>query len=250
MILDVQGVRFGYRSVDVLNDICFQVNSREVLTILGPNGVGKTTLLKCINRILNPQVGTIMIEKQNCCNLSGNELAKRIGYIPQRMEINKIKVYDALLLGRKPYINWDINKKDRDIVNEIIYSLNLGDIALRDLDEISGGELQKVQIGRALVQEPRLLLMDEPTSMLDIKNQHSIMSLVVKEVMERGISMVMTLHDINFALRYSHKFVMMGEGRIMYAGGSTEVSTESIENVYGIKVDVIKHKDFKIVVPV
>ncbi len=249
MILDVQGVKFGYRSANILDNICFQVARKEIVTILGPNGVGKTTLLKCINRILSPRGGTVMIDKEDTRNLSRNELAKRLGYIPQRVEVSKMKVYDALLLGRKPYISWDISKKDTLIVDEVISSLDLTNIALRDLDEISGGEMQKVQIARALVQEPKLLLMDEPTSMLDLKNQHAIMNLVLKEAMKRGISLVMTLHDINFALRYSQKFVMMREGRIMYAGNSNIVNIDTIEDIYGIKVDIIQHNGFKIVVP-
>jgi iron complex transport system ATP-binding protein len=249
MILEVDGVRFAYRSDDVLKDVCFKVERREVFTILGPNGVGKTTLLKCINRIISPKVGTIMVDGVDCSDLDRNNLARRIGYVPQRAEVTKIKVYDAVLLGRKPYITWDLSQRDRGITDEVIFSIGLIDIALRDIDEISGGELQKVQIARALVQEPKLLLLDEPTSMLDIKNQHCIMRTIVNAVKERGLSAVMTLHDINLALRYSDKFILMEKGTIKTAGGPEMINPDSIREVYDIEVDVIAHNGYRMVVP-
>lgn len=169
MMLEISNLKFSYKNKEIFNQIDFNLESNEILSILGPNGVGKTTLLKCINRILRPQGGSILVENQDIMNIKRIEIAKKLGYVPQRNETVRITVFDAILLGRKPHIKWDVSNKDISLVNSAMKKLNMEDLSLRYLDELSGGELQKVGIARAIVQEPKILLLDEPTSSLNLK---------------------------------------------------------------------------------
>jgi iron complex transport system ATP-binding protein len=162
VILDINDVSFTYRSSDVLHDVSFAVNPGEVVSILGPNGVGKTTLLRCINAILAPKTGDILVGDENILSLSRMEVARRIGYVAQQCEKARLTVFDAILLGRRPHMGWNISDTDLKIVDAAVRMLELEDLSLRYIDEMNGGELQKVSIARALVQEPRLLLLEEP----------------------------------------------------------------------------------------
>ncbi len=249
MILEVDGVAFDYRSRAVIRDIRFNVQPNEVLAILGPNGVGKTTLLKCMNAILKPRLGAILVEGEDVLKLDQMEIARRLGYVPQRSETGRLTAFDAILLGRRPHIRWNVSERDIRIVEAAIKRLNLGDLALRYIDEMSGGELQKVSVARALVQEPRVLLLDEPTSNLDLKNQIEILTIVREAVSGHDVSAVMTMHDLNLAIRYSDKFIFLKDGVIHAAGGEEVVTAEIIEAVYGVPVAVERFNGFQVVIP-
>ncbi|MBN1432424.1 MAG: ABC transporter ATP-binding protein [Methanomicrobiaceae archaeon] len=250
MILSINGIEFNYRSRDVLNDISFDVLPNEVLTILGPNGVGKTTLLKCINRIHHPRAGSILIEEEDIMKMDLLEVAKRVGYVPQNCEKGRLTAYDAILLGRRPHITWNTSDNDLKIVNAAIKRLQMDDLSMRYIDEMSGGELQKVSVARALVQEPKLMLLDEPTSSLDLKNQQEILRIIREVVKVHSVSAVMTMHDINTALRFSDKFVLLKEGKIYAAGGHEVITPESIRDVYGVDVHVETFNNSPFVIPV
>ena len=224
MILTVEGIRFHYPGHPVLEDASFTVEKGEVLAILGTNGTGKTTLLKCVNRILRPAAGAVWIDEVPVTALSRNALAQRIGYVEQQRSGSRCTVFNAVLLGRKPYIRWDVAQKDLAIVSQALDTLGLADYALRFLDELSGGELQKVVIARALAQEPELLLMDEPTSSLDLKNQLEVLRLVRQITRDRGIAAVVAMHDLNLAMRFADRFLLLKDRRI-YAAGGPEVMT-------------------------
>ena len=250
MILDINGVEFNYKSREVLNDISFSVRPNEILTILGPNGVGKTTLLKCINRIHNPRAGSIMVEDQDIMKISLPEVAKKVGYVPQHCEKGRLTAYDAILLGRRPHIGWSTSEKDLKIVDAVVKRLKMEDLAMRYIDQMSGGELQKISIARSIVQEPRLLLLDEPTSSLDLKNQQDILKMVCEVVRGHKVSAVMTLHDINTALRFSDRFLMLKDNRVFAAGGSEIINPENIRAVYGVSVAVESVTGGSVVVPI
>ncbi|KDE55887.1 ABC transporter ATP-binding protein [Methanoculleus sp. MH98A] len=249
MILSVDGLAFDYRSTPALSDVRFALGRNEVLSILGPNGVGKTTLLKCINTILTPKNGAILIDGREVLALNRVEIAREIGYVPQRCETGRLTVFDAILLGRRPHIRWNISENDLKVVDAAIRRLNLEALSLRYIDEISGGELQKVSVARAFVQEPRLLLLDEPTSSLDLKNQLDILRIVREAVREQPVSAVMTMHDLNLALRYSDGFIFLKEGTIFAAGGSEVVTPAMLREVYGVHVIVERHKGIPVVIP-
>jgi len=248
-MLDVKNIEFSYDEGKVLEDVSFQAMDNEVISIMGPNGVGKTTLLKCLNGILRTRTGTVMVEQQDLLAMHTAEIAKRMGYVPQRGDVSRITVFDSVLLGRKPYIKWDITKKDIELANRMIEKLGLGPMALRYVNEISGGEYQKVQIARALVQEPKVLLLDEPTSNLDLSNQHRIMCAVSDIVKKNRLCAVLTMHDLNLSLRFSDRFIMMKDGKIYAAGGHEVITPENIEAVYDIPVVVESIKGRPMVVP-
>lgn len=228
MILEVESVSFSYSSRLVLRDIRFKVERGEILVILGPNGVGKTTLLKCMNAILNPDTGTVFVDGQSVLSLDSSEIARLIGYVAQYTERSRLTVFHAILMGRHPHVSWKVSKKDLTTVDAAVKLLGLGHLALRYIDQMSGGELQKVAIARALVQEPRLLLLDEPTSNLDLKNQVEILNLLRRIVREHGVSAVMTMHDLNKALRYADKYLFLKDGMIFGAGKVGDVTAEMV----------------------
>lgn len=250
MILRVQDVTFSYKSEKVLENITFEVNEGELVAVLGPNGVGKTTLLRCINAILKPQHGTVLIDNENLKHLHGMEVAKRIGYVAQHNEPVRLTAFDAILLGRKPHIRWNVSKKDMEIVDAAIKRLGLEHLMLRYIDEMSGGEFQKVCIARAIVQEPKVLLLDEPTASLDLKNQLEILDFIKHVVTGHRITGLMAVHDLNTAFRYSDRFLFMKSGKIFAYGNIEDVRPEMIEKVYEVKVSVEKYKGKLLVIPV
>ena len=249
MILNVQGIRFHYPGRPVLDEASFAVAKGEVLAILGTNGTGKTTLLKCLNRILTPVAGAVWIEEQPITALSRNALAQKMGYVEQQRSGSRATVFNTVLLGRKPYIRWDITQNDMTIAAQALERLGLADYALRYLDELSGGELQKVVIARALAQEPEILLMDEPTSSLDLKNQIEVVNLIRQISRERGIAAVVAMHDLNLALRFADRFILLKDKTIYAAGGSEVMTPETIEAVYAVPVAIAAHNGSRVVIP-
>ncbi len=248
-ILEVEGVRFSYGMREVLKGIDLSVERNEVVSILGPNGVGKTTLLRCICSMLVPSQGSVKVDGRELSGLSGRELAKLVGYVPQKADVSRTTVFDSILIGRRPHMGMTYSDRDMDITWDVLCSLGLKDKALDYVDEISGGEFQKVQIGRAIVQQPQLLVLDEPSNNLDISNQHITMRMIEREVRKRGLCTVMTMHDINLAAYYSDKFVFVKDGTIRAFGGQEIITPETIFDVYGIEADVITHVGHAVVIP-
>lgn len=236
MMLSVNELDFLYRNKSVLQEIGFSIEHGQVVAVLGPNGVGKTTLLKCLNRILFPRKGAIFLDEENLLDLGTNEIAQRVGYVPQRVETGRLTAFDAVLLGRLPHIGWDVTSRDLGIVDAIFQRLRMDALRLVYIDEMSGGELQKVAIARALVQEPKVLLLDEPTSSLDLKNQVDILATIREVVRDHGLAAVMTMHDLNQALRFADSFILLKNGRVFAQGTREIITPEVIEEVYGLPV--------------
>ena len=249
MIVATNNLHFAYNGVDILREINFQVRPGELLAILGPNGVGKTSLLKCLNTIHRPRSGTVLVEGRDVLRMRLNDVATCIGYVAQKSETSRLSVFDAVLMGRKPHIRWRTSARDLEIVEGALRHLHLDDKTLRFIDQLSGGELQKVCIARALVQEPRLLLLDEPTSALDLKNQIEIMRLLRRVVDEHQIGAVMTMHDLNKAMRYADSVLMLKDGQIHSHGKTSQVTAAMIEAVYGLPVAIHHINGYPLVVP-
>ncbi|MBN1195303.1 MAG: ABC transporter ATP-binding protein [Methanomicrobiaceae archaeon] len=249
MMLDVNGVVFRYQSRDVIRDIGFRVSQHEVLAILGPNGVGKTTLLKCMNGILRPKAGTVLVDTEDIMRLGQPEIAKKIGYVPQRCETGRLTAFDAVLLGRKPHITWNASDHDIRLVEAALRRFDMEALSLRYIDELSGGELQKVSIARAVVQEPRVMLLDEPTSSLDLRNQMEILRLIREVVRGHPVSAVMTMHDLNLALRFADTCIFLKNGTIYAAKSRDDVTPADIEEVYGVPVSIETFHGHPVVVP-
>ncbi len=249
MILSVSDLGFTYGENDVLDSVDFSLDGGELLAILGPNGVGKTTLLKCINAIHRPNAGMVMVEDRNVLAMTPNEIALGIGYVAQRNESAQLTVFDSVLMGRKPHIQWKVGDEDLKIVDSAIRRLHLDSLRLRYINQLSGGELQKVAIARALVQEPRLMLLDEPTSALDLKSQVDILTMLRRLVDQHHIAAIMTMHDLNTALRHADKVLFLKDGQIHSTGPTCDVTPAMIEDVYGLPVHVHTVQGLPMIVP-
>jgi len=250
MILKVNDLEFQYNSHKTLKNVSFSIQRGETTVILGPNGVGKTTLLKCLNSILTPQNGDILVKDKNIRAMDINQIAKEISYVAQKNETARITAFDAILLGRHPHIRYKTRPDDLKKVDAVIKRLDLSHLCLKYLDQMSGGELQKVSIARALVQQTDLLLLDEPTSSLDLKNQTDILGLIKHIVKGHNIAAVMTMHDLNTALRFSDQYLFLKDKTIYGAGKINEISAKMIEDVYGVSVEIVYHKGFPLVIPI
>ena len=249
MKLSVKDLSFSYGGRKVLDRISFDVEDNSIVSILGPNGVGKTTLLRCLCNLHRPQEGSILVDGTDVLTLSGRELAKHIGYVPQSTKPVRTTVFDTALIGRRPYMEWGVTKRDMEITEGVLDALGLTGLSMRYADEISGGEYQKVQIARAMVQEPEILILDEPTNNLDIANQHVTMHAILNAVSSRGMCTIMTMHDINLAVHYSDRFLFIKDGRVWAYGGPEIITEELVHDVYGIDSDVIIHKGMPFVIP-
>ena len=250
MFLEVNGIDFSYGNRQVLDGVSFAVKEKDLVSVLGPNGVGKTTLIKCINRVLTPDDGSVFIGGSDLHRMSKKDIAKNIGYVAQRSETSKTTVFDSVLLGRKPHFQWDVTDKDMRLAGRVIHLLGLDGLALKYVDEISGGEYQLVQIARVLVQQPKLILLDEPTSSLDLANQHMIMHLVRNIVKKNNMAAIMVIHDLNLAIRHSDKFVLMKDGMVYSVGGVEVITPENIKAVYNIEAYVESVRGVPVVIPI
>ena len=248
MMLSIAGVRFQYNGHPVLKDIHLELEPGQMLAVLGVNGAGKSTFLKCINRILRIKKGAIVLHGEDVLSMKGQEIARHIGYAPQRYGEEELAVFDAVLLGRKPYIKWKAEDRDFEIVENILQQMGLENMATRPVKSLSGGEMQKVILARALAQEPDILLLDEPTSNLDLKNQLEVMGLVHRAVKDRGLSAIVCLHDINLAFRYADRFLMLKDGMVHTQGPREAVTSEAIYQVYGVRVILAKVQGYPIVI--
>ena len=246
MRLKINDVEFSYGSVSILRDVCMELARSEMLGIVGPNGVGKSTLIRCIDRILKPDKGNILLDEQEIKEMSMREVAKKMGYVPQNAsQTFPATVFDSVLLGRRPHIGWRSSEKDEEKVLEILKLLGIEEFAMRDFNEISGGQQQKEMIARALAQEADVLIFDEPTSNLDIRHQLEVMEIIKNLVQKKGISAIMAVHDLNLASRYADRVIMMNGGSIYSAGKPASVlSPKNIAFVYGVEV-AVKSEDGK-----
>lgn len=245
MRLQIKNLGFSYGSTEILRGINMWLNPSEVLGIVGPNGTGKSTLLRCIDRILIPE-GEVLLDGQEISGMSRVELAKRIGYVPQSMTgIFPATVFDMVLLGRRPHLSWRSSEEDIDKVLEMLDLMDIKDLAMRNFNETSGGQQQKVLIARALAQDVDILLLDEPTSNLDIKHQLEVMEILTELSRTKGISVMMAIHDLNLASRYSDRIIMLNGGGIQDEGDPASVLTaENIRSVYDVDV-VVRNEDGK-----
>jgi len=250
--LKVKDMEFNYASVPVLKKICIELAASEMLSVVGPNGAGKSTLLRCIDRILSPQKGCILLDGQDIKKMSRMELAQKMGYIPQSTtQVFPATVFDIVLLGRRPHVGWRSSEEDTEKVLETLQMLNIEDLSMRDINELSGGQQQKVFIACALTQEPDVLLLDEPTSNLDIRHQLEVMDIIKNIVIEKQISAMMAIHDLNLAARYADRIIMMNSGKIFSAGDPVSVLTpENIKHVYGVESEVIDKRGRPHIVPI
>jgi iron complex transport system ATP-binding protein len=244
VILTVNNVVFKYSSTTILNDVSVELNRSEILGIIGPNGAGKSTLIRCINRILFPESGGICIGGTDIEKMDQMDIARYIGYVPQN-STNPFPatVFDTILMGRRPHSGWRSSKSDVKKALDILDLVGITDLAMRDFTELSGGQQQKVVLARALAQDSHILLLDEPTSNLDIRQQLETMEIVHSLVKTKNISAIMAIHDLNLAARYADRILMLKGGLVFQVGEPFSVLTpESIREVYGVD-SVVREED-------
>lgn len=241
MSLIVDNVSFSYnKEREILSDISFELNNGESIFLLGPNGTGKTTLLKCINHILTPSSGKITINGENIANMTPAMVAKKIGYVPQyNNNVFSMNVIDTIMLGRISFAGRRIRTEDKDIVFDLIDKLHLQKFAFKNINEMSGGERQRVFIARALAQEPEIIILDEPTSSLDLQNQMFTLELITDLAKNKNLGVLMSIHDLNLTSLYADKVLVLKGSKIYAFGKPNDVLTEkTVREVYGVNAVV------------
>lgn len=249
-MLQICNLNYSYGSRKILDSISFKANKGEIVALLGPNGVGKSTLLKCLAYALKPSSASIFVKGKDVHSIKYRERSKIISWVPQHVPVSSMTVFDAVLLGRKPYINFQPAQNDLEICANALEALGISSLALCHIDRISGGEYQKVQLCRAFAQEPQLLILDEPSNNLDLPSQYTTLSLVSSIVRNNNICTIMSMHDINLALQYADRFLFLSEGQLIASGDKSIITEALIKQVYGITVEIIFHKGKPLVVPV
>ena len=241
MLLKIDEVEFGYSSTPVLNDVSLEIGPSQFVSILGPNGVGKSTLIHCINKILTPTGGVVKIDDEDVTKISLKEMAKKIGYVPySSSDTFPLTVVDTVLMGRHPHSRWKSLDDDLEKVYDMLKLMGIENLAMRNFNELSAGQHQKVMLARGLVQEPKILLLDEPTSNLDIRHQLEVTKILRNLSHEKGIAVIIISHDLNIAAKYSDSMILMHQGTIHSVGIPSEVITEeNLRTVYGVETEVI-----------
>ncbi len=243
-VLEIKHLNFRYKQKIILKDISFSVAPGEFVSVIGPNGCGKTTLIKTILRSILPETGTIHIQGQEVKTLSNKDLARHLAVVMQTIDPAAMTVMDYVLLGRLPFFEryqFFESQKDLAIAQRYMEMTGIADLSHAKINEISGGERQLAAIARALTQEPSLLVLDEPTAHLDITHQVRVLNLVNTLKAQLSLTILMVLHDLNLAAEYSDRLVLMdkNQGKIFKAGTPEEVLTqESIQAVYQTRVEV------------
>lgn len=224
----------------VLDRVSFQVQDGDFLAILGNNGVGKSTLLKCFNKILTPDSGRILMDTEDLLAMDRREIARRIAFVAQSVPATRMTVHDAVMLGRRPYMNWGFTEDDHRIVHEAMDQLEISHLRGRFLSQLSGGERQKVMLARALAQQPQVLLLDEPTSNLDIQNQYHVLQIVKNICKNQGITAIVVIHDLNLALRFCSRFLLLRQGQVYRCGGQKILDRQALQQVYKINARIME----------
>ena len=246
-LIEVANLSFSYGNKKILSDINFSVEPNTFVAVLGINGTGKSTLIKCLNKINKLTEGEVKINSMSIDDMTINELAKMVAYVPQNVSTSfPIDVYDVILLGRRPYLNWSIGDYDRDIVAKVIQNLRLQDFAFRKFHTLSGGEQQKVVIAKAIVQEPQIYLFDEPTSSLDLFSQYDILGEIKSLVEDKSnpCSAIVAMHDINLASKFADKVLIIHKSEVYcYDAPSIALNIETVSEVYGVDAELLRETE-------
>jgi len=244
-MLKIEDLHFSYRDKPVLEGIDLEIIPGEVIGIVGPNGCGKTTLLKHLNRNLDPSVGRILLDDSDINEMRKTDIARHVAVVPQSNEINfSFTVRDIVTMGRMPFLERFQGESSDDLrkIDDAMRKTNIEEFADRFINTMSGGERQRVIIARALAQTPEIILLDEPTLHLDISNQFDVLDIVRKLSDEDGLTVVIVSHDLPMVVRYCDRIVMLKDHKIYAMGKPEEVLTpENMKEIFN--VDALFEKD-------
>lgn len=239
-MIEAKNLHYHYKDgEDVLKDISFTLEPGHFLAILGNNGVGKSTLLKCCNKILKADSGQFLLNEENLLDMTHHEIARRVAFVSQSVPSTQMTVHDVVMLGRRPYMRWGFTEKDHAIVHQAMDRLGLDPLRGRFLSQLSGGERQKVMIARALAQQPKLMLLDEPTSSLDIRNQYQVLQIVRDICHNDGLMAIVVIHDLSLALRFCDRFLLLRQGEVYGYGDHSILDSKALRDVYGVDARVV-----------
>ncbi|PMB23538.1 ABC transporter ATP-binding protein [Fischerella thermalis] len=241
--LSTKSLSLAYDGVPIIRDLNLAIPSGQISVLVGANGCGKSTLLRGLARLLKPRGGTVYLDGESIFKLSTKEVAQQLGILPQGpVAPEGLTVRDLVAQGRYPYQNWlqQWSAKDEKIVQQALEITNLLDLAERELDTLSGGQRQRAWIAMALAQDTDILLLDEPTTFLDLAHQIEVLDLLYELHQTQGRTIVMVLHDLNHACRYADYLVAVKDGRIFTAGEPKLVMTEEmVQEVFGLECRVV-----------
>ncbi|SHH92012.1 ABC transporter ATP-binding protein [Clostridium grantii] len=249
-MIKIEDVTIAYQKQTVLEKVNLNIEKGIITTFLGPNGSGKTSLMSSINGTIKPAEGSIFIDGRDISKLKTKSLAKIVATVPQLYNFNfNFSVFDMVLLGRAPHIGYMPKAEDTEKVEEAIYHIGIQHIKNKEFNKLSGGEKQLVMIARAIAQDTEVILLDEPTSYLDLKNQLKVLR-IVKEINSlKNVTCIMTLHDPNHALMYSDKIVLFNNGAVETGTIDNIINSKSIFDVYGVKAEIVNIANRKYVIP-
>ena len=250
-MIQARNICYHYKGCpEVLKSVGFELEAGQFLAILGNNGAGKSTLLKCFNGILKADSGEFLLDGENLMGMTSREIARRAAFVSQTVANTQMTVHDMVMLGRRPYMKWGVSEEDHNIVHSAMERLNISDLRGRFLNQLSGGERQKVMIARALAQQPKLMLLDEPTSSLDISNQYQVLRIVQDICHNDGLAAIMVIHDLSLALRFCYRFLLLRRGEVYRYGDCSVLDARAMRDVYGVEAKIAELEGRRIVLVV
>lgn len=246
MHIELRDVSFAYRGGStVLHGINLDLFEPGLVCIIGPNGVGKSTLVKCINRILKPTEGSVWLDGTDMSTMTQKEIAKKIGYVPAHAEDTfSMTVMETILIGRHNKQRWRTTSEDVVKVHRVLEALGMEDLADRRFKELSAGQTQNIAIARGLVQETEVLILDEPTSNLDIKHQMFVTGLLREIAARNNMMVIMISHNLDITAKYADKVILMAEPGVVHSIGTAEevITKENLKEVYDVDCDIVVHE--------
>lgn len=241
-------VRYHKNQKLIIDDISFTLLNNKINVLIGLNGSGKSTIIQSIVGLNKKMSGSILFDDVDITKLSSKKRAQEVAYVPQNITFGSLSVFETILLGRLPYFNITASNNDIQKVTDIINEMNLNDLINKKVNELSGGEKQKVAICKALVQEPKLLVLDEPTSNLDINSSLQFLKLLKNKIIEKNITVLIAIHDLQLAMDIGDLFFFIKDGKVIEHGDKTILNKENLKECFDIDCKIIDIDNKKVIV--